>query len=191
MANTDWPSGLQPVRNRNGSHPEIVVMDCVSTVLYEGALAFMSSSGLVGMCSSSVISSTLAKDIVGVFAEAKPASTVGAEGSKSKVRVYIDPEQLYEIQFDDNSVTGVNGIINRVFPILTPAAGNALNRSTSELDGSAGAAAACASATAAEIFQPIAIVKGPRNGSDASASWTRVVGKLVPKAHIHRNNLGV
>jgi len=192
MANIDFPSGLQAVKNRNGSSSEISILDCVTTVLYAGALAFISSSGLVGMCSATTISSTLAKDIIGVFAEGKAAGAVSCEGSISKVQVYTDPEQLYMIQADTNDVSGLTDTIGRVFPIVAASAntGNATHvRSNSELDASAGASAAFVNTTNAEILHCVKIHKVI--GETSAASWRKLVVKLAPVAHIHRNNLGV
>lgn len=190
MANLDFPSGFRVVRNNNGSEPAVRVMDSVSTVIYEGALAFQSATGLVRMCTSSVISSALAKKIVGVFADSKAAGAAGAEGSISKMRVYVDPAQEYSIQLDDASVTGVSGTINRIFPVLAANTGNTTTlRSISELDASAGATAAMASASAAEIVQVLAYEKVI--GQDVTLANPRVIVRLVPKAHINNNNTGV
>jgi len=192
MANQDFPSGLMAVKNRNGSASEISILDCVTTVLYEGALAFISSTGLVGMCSATTITSTLARDIIGVFAQGKAAGAVSCEGSISKVMVYTDPEQLYVIQSDDDTTASLTSTIGKVFPVVAATAntGNAtFLRSNCELDGSHGAAAACLVTTNAEILHCIKIHKVI--GDTAAGSWRKLVVKLAPKAHIHRNNLGV
>ena len=192
MANLDFASGLSAVKNRNGSSPEISILDCVTTVLYEGALAFLSNTGLVGMAPASTITSAQAKDIIGVFAQGKAAGAVSCEGSISKVQVYTDPEQLYVIQSDDNTTASLTSTIGRVFPIVATQAGtgNATHvRSLAELDGSAGAAFSMDSGTNAEILQCIKIHKVI--GDTAAGSWRKLVVKIVPKSHIHRNDLGV
>ncbi len=192
MANQDFPSGLSAVKNRNGSAPEVSILDCVTTVLYEGALAFLSNTGLVGMAPATTITSAHAKDIIGVFAQGKAAGAVSCEGSISKVMVYTDPEQLYVIQSDDDTTASLTSTIGRVFPIVATQAstGNGTHvRSIAELDGSAGAAFAMDNGTNAEILHVIKIHKVI--GESASGSWRKLVVKLAPKAHIHRNNLGV
>lgn len=191
MANVDFPSGLQALRNRNGSMPEIMVMDCVTTVIYEGALAFASSTGLVRMCVSSVMSSTLAKKIVGVFANSKAAGAVGADGNIAKIRVYIDPEQEYLCQFDDGSATSLTSSINRIFSIVGVNTGNSTTlRSITEIDASTGAVTGLLLTNVnSQILQVMAFEKGINN--DYLGSNARVVVKLIPKAHIHRNNSGV
>ena len=190
MANLDFPSGLRVVRNNNGSEPEMRVMDCVSTVIYEGALAFQSATGLVRMCVSSALSSALAKKIVGVFADAKAAGAEGAEGSISKARVYVDPNQLFSCQFDDASVTGISGAINLIFPVVAVNSGNTTTlRSIIELDASLGVTAAMASASNAEILQILQYEKVI--GQDTTLANARVIVRLVPKAHINTNNSGV
>lgn len=191
MANVDAPSGLRALMNVNGSAPRVRVMDCVTTVIYQGALAFLSSTGLVGMCSSSVITSVLKRDIIGVFADAKAAGAQCAEGSKSKIRVYIDPEQLYVIQTDDNTVSALTDAIGRNFTPLAVNSGNSTTlQSICEADGDSGAASAASSA--AQTLLCVGVQKGP--GIDAlpsATSWTKLIVKIVPSAHVLVNNLGV
>jgi hypothetical protein len=186
MAQADFPRGLQALRNVNGSAPTVQALDCVTTVLYEGALAFMSSTGLVRMCTSSVMSSALAKTIVGVFAQGKAAGAASAEGSLSKVLVYTDPNQLYEIQTDDASVSTVAGSIGAVFPMVSGQAntGNATHvRSNMEIDGSGAAAAPMDNTTNAEIFQCVAIKKAIDDA--AASSWRKLVVRITPRANVY------
>jgi hypothetical protein len=169
-----------------------MALDCVTTVLYAGALAFQANTGLVGMCSATTISSTLAKNIVGVFAEGKAAGAEAAEGSKSKILVYTDPNQLYEIQSDDDTTSTITGTIGLIFPIVAAAAntGNAtLVRSNSEIDGDASAVTAMNNTTNAEILQVLQVKK--QIDDTATGSWRKFVVRLVPKAHMHNNNSGV
>jgi hypothetical protein len=191
MANIDFPSGLRPLINRNGSNPEVRVMNCVATVIYEGALAFLSSTGLVGMCSSSVITSVLKRDIVGVFAEGRAAGADGAEGVTNLIRVYTDPEQLYVIQTDDDTVSAVTDAIGRNFTPLAVNSGNSTTlRSICEIDGNTGAVSA--PRAVAQTLQCVGVQKGPEiDALPLSSSWTKLIVKIVPSAHIYRNNLGV
>lgn len=191
MAQLDFPSGLRALRNVNGSAPRVQVMDCVTTVLYDGALALLSSTGLVSMPTASTMTSALAKKIVGVFAQGKAAGAASCEGSKSKVLVYTDPQQLYEIQSDDATVSTLAKSIGGVFPLVATSAnaGNTTTlRSTSEIDGSAVAATVFSNTTNTEFLQCIAIKKVIDDV--ANASWRKLVVKISPKAHIYEAGLG-
>lgn len=188
MANVDFPSGFKALRNRNGSFPEIMVMDCVTTVLYDGALAFLSNTGLVQLMTSSVVSSTLAKRIAGVFANGKAAGAVGAEGSKSKIRVYTDPDQLYSIQTSTNALDTITEVIGVNVAVWNANGGNSTNvRSITELNGAEVSSVACGSATNAEICQILQVEKGIGNSLAASTSWTRFVVRLNGPAHLQRS----
>jgi len=190
MANVDFPSGLSPVRNRNGNAPGITVMDCVTTVLYEGALAFMSTTGLVGLNLSSVLSAVQAKKIVGVFANSKAAGAVGADGSISKIRVYSDPDQEYIGQFDDATAGAITSSIGRIFPVVGVAAGNSTTlRSIMELDASAGGVVSVVTSVNCSLLQVLAVSK--EIGNDLNSANARVICKLVPQAHMHRNGLAI
>ena len=191
MANVDFPSGLRPIRNQGGSSPQVIAMDSVSTVIYEGALAILSSDGTVSMNGADTVSSTDAVDIVGVFVQSKAASADGADGSRSKVLVNIDPEQLYVIQSDDDTLVSAANFVGRNFAVVEAASGNTTTlRSICELDGSSGASAANTYTTSAEILQVISEYSGKRIDGDLTSNGQFIV-KIVPATHIHRNNLGV
>ena len=189
MANIDFPSGLRPIRNVNGDFPPAESMDSVSTVLYKGQLAILSTTGLVGGPGTSIITSTIAKKCVGVFAEYKAAGAAGPDGSIAKSLVYSDPDQLYVIQSDDSTTSNLTTTIGRNFELTGMNAGDSLGNSTGEINGDTGTSITTSSV--AKVVQLVAVQKDINNVLAASTSWTDFVVKINPKFHIRANNLGV
>jgi hypothetical protein len=158
-------------------------MDCVTTIIYDNAPLFMSSTGLVGLASSSVLTSTLGKQFVGVAAGGKLAGA-----GRNKINVYTDPEQLYRIQSDDDTLGSATSYVHRNFGLLTPDAGNSTTvRSIAELDGSSGTSVTTIS-TQARILKVVS-ANTPIDGD--LTSWGKFVVKINPKFHIAVNNSGV
>ena len=189
MANIDFPSGLRPIRNNNGDFPVAATMDSVSTVLYKGQLAILSTTGIVGGPGTSIITSTIAKKCIGVFAEHKAAGAAGPDGNVAKALVYRDPDQLYVIQADDSSTSNLTTTIGRNFQLIGMNAGDSLGNSTGELDASTGTSITTSSV--ASMVKVVAVQKNIDNTLGASVSWTDFIVLINPKFHILANNGGV
>jgi TRAP-type uncharacterized transport system substrate-binding protein len=175
-----------PIRNQNGNAPVIRSLDCVSTVIYEGALLFMSTTGLVGMASSSIISSTMAKKIVGVAVQPKAAAAANV-----KVLANISPDQVFVMQTDDATVTAITDCVGRNFKLVAPAGGNSSTlRSICEIDGNTGTSIGT-SQTSAEIVKCIGVYKGLDNTLGAGNTWVALEVVILNKYHMLTNATGV
>lgn len=188
MANIDFPSGLRVIANPNGDAPRVQLMDCVSTVLYKGALALLSSTGLVSLMTSSVITSTLAKRIIGVFVEHKAAGAHSTDGGVSKTLVYTDPNQLYVIQSDDATLASPTNYVGRNFPLIGMSTGSTLGDSAGEIDGDAGSSATTSSVAC--VVKVIREYSGRALDGDLTANGKFIV-QINPKFHLLANNGGV
>lgn len=189
MPNIDFPSGLRAIRNPNGDYPVAVPMDSVSTVLYKGEPAILSSTGLVGMAGTSIITSAIAKRCIGVFAEYKAAGAAGPDGNIRKALVYADPDQLYVIQSDDSTTSNLTTTIGRNFAVTGANTGDSLGNSIVELDGSTGSSATTSSIAC--LVKVLAVQKNIDNTLAASTSWTDFIVRINPKFHLAVNNGGV
>jgi len=181
LANRDFPSGLRPLRNQNGSAPMVESLPCVTTVLYEGALLFLSGGavGKVQMYTSSVLITTgLGLQVIGVAAEPKAAGA-----SKTTVLVYTDPQQLYEIQSDDATVDSNSDALGLNFAVVAPNAGNATTgRSISELDGNSAGVVASTS-----VCRILHVINRKKEIGDAYGANVKLVVKLNKKFLLRLN----
>lgn len=188
MANIDFPSGLRAIKNPNGDAPRVQLMDCVSTVLYKGALALLSSTGLVSLMTSSVISSAMAKRIIGVFVDHKAAGAHSTDGGASKALVYTDPNQLYVIQSDDATLAAITDYVGRNFSLTGMMAGDSLGNSIGEISGASGSSATTSSV--ARVVKVISEYSGRALDGDLTANG-RFIVQINPKFHLLANNGGV
>lgn len=182
MANPDFRSGLSPLRNVNGSFPAVREMTCTTPVIYEGAPLLLSSDGTVAMATTSILTSTLAKRIVGVAQNGKLAGA-----GRTSVNVYVDPDQLWVIQSDDNSLNSIADFIGANFQVLNNNAGDSGTlRSQMEIDGSS-----ASSTTASSVAALLQVVDShiPIDG-DLTSNGKFVV-RINPKFHLAANNGGI
>lgn len=135
MANKDFPGGMVPVRNEHGTVPKLepfTVADSTEIFMYQ-PLA-VNGDGLV-----IPLTHHLAEDgkCIGVSSQYLSATATDRE-----IMVYSDPEQEYEMQSDDATLTGKGATIGRLFRINNIGSGNSTTgQSTAEIDGSSGASA--------------------------------------------------
>lgn len=194
MANRDTPMGLRALRDRNGSHPPVKTYDATTSVIFEGQLVLISSTGLVAGHPAAGIATT-SKKIVGVASHPKALTTTAQiAAGNSKVKVYIDPNQQYLVQSDDASLDSLTDYVGRNFKVILPAGGNTTTgQSTMELDGSTGTSAEVASSSSM-ILNVVEKHNRPDNvvttGGTASSNADFVV-RINPRWHFFANSTGV
>ncbi len=192
MANRDNPMGLRALRNPNGSHPPVRQYEAVTSVIYEGEVVLLSSTGLATPTTANLASTV--RNILGVAAAYKAlASTAGAK----KVQVYVDPDQLYVAQSDDASLDSRTDYIGRNFKLTADASGNTTTlQSIAEIDGSSGSSASFVG-TSADAAQPVQIVElfkqlGNAVGTTGTASSNAdFVVRILPRYHLFAGSKGV
>ena len=131
MANLDAPFGLRPAKSEYGTAPKMEEFAVKASVeIFEGQIVCVDATGEVLDFTTTLAD---AGDVIGVA-----SNYVSAAATRRKCFVYVDTNQLYEMQSDDATAI-VNG---RLYQILTPNAGNATTlQSISEIDGSTGTSA--------------------------------------------------
>lgn len=132
MANLDFPAGFVPVRPEYGAAPkveEFTVAD--TTLIYQYQPVIVNSDGLIAAATHHNL-----QDGQGIGVA---AHTVSSAASDRTILVYTDPEQEYEMQVDDATLTGAGEAIGRLFRITGIGSGNATTlQSIAEIDGSSG-----------------------------------------------------
>lgn len=134
MANIDSPFGLWPAKGTGGSTGPRVTEYTVGSGLRigKGSPLILEADGQV-----SIMETTAQSVIIGVAAH-----WVSSTGSGRVVKVFDDPDTIFEIQTDDNNTSTIADAIGANFSILTPAAVNGTTmRSIAEADGSSAAVA--------------------------------------------------
>lgn len=124
--------GLRLLRNANGDFPPVKDMKCSTVVAYEGQLVHQLSSGLADPMVSTDLSTAAGCKILGVCAAYKAAAA-------THIKIYRDRGQnVYAVQADDNSVTGLSHI-GENFAVLNAGLGSTVTgQSQAELDASTG-----------------------------------------------------
>jgi len=177
-SNIDAPHGFSPVRNVAGTAPQLNPYTvAASTTIYEGELVALNTSGLIVDGNDT---DALAGNLIGVAAHYQVAS--------GELLVYDDPEQLYAVQADDNSITNLAGYQHLMFDVVTwSGAQTTLLHSIDELDGSSGLTTV---GTDAATLRPLLCV-GKVNSADnaiggtTAESWTQFIVKIAPPCHLN------
>lgn len=176
MANTDFPFGLRAITNQAGTAPQMHEYTAATAgTLYEGQPVAINTTGQVVAYSGTP---TGGNRYLGVAVHHR-----GSSDTARTLLVYDDPEQEYEVQVDDNSVTLVGDLIGRNFSLTSISSGSGTTlQSKAEVDGSTGSTVAVTANTVHEV-------KGLRFSSDpqndlSAVSWQRIIVKFNPGAHI-------
>jgi hypothetical protein len=182
--------GMRALRDRNGAFPPVRQYDAVTSIITEGQLVFLSTTGLAQGVGTAALASTV-RNLIGVASHHKAlAATAGAR----KIQVYVDPHQLYVMQADDASLDSRTDYIGRNFQITLPSGKNTTNlQSIAEIDASTGTSASLVATTA----RPIQIVELWRQvgnaavtGGTASSNADFVV-RILPRYHLFAGSKGV
>ena len=174
MANTDTPLGLRPVTGgKAGTTPQLHEYTlATSTTIFQGTPVALDTSGLIV---AYLANTTDAQKLVGVASAHRTASQT--------ILVYDDPDQEFEIQSDDNSVTNAGSLRGVNFTMITPTSGNTTNlQSIAELDGSSGLAI-----NTGTTVRPLKGLRFSQEIQNDLTSFTniKVVVKFNPRNHIY------
>jgi hypothetical protein len=105
------------------------------------------------------------------------ANFVSSSGSGRTCMVYDDPNQVFEAQMDDNTVTTEADGLGACFKITDGAPNAVTGISTQEIDGDTEG-----SAGVLTCLQAVQLGQGIFNS--AADSWTRWQVKIVPNQHV-------
>lgn len=188
--------GLRALRNPNGSHPPVRQYEAATSVIFEGQVVLLSTTGLAGGSGASLASTV--RNVLGVAAAHKPLTTTAqiAAGT-SKVQVYVDPDQLFVAQSDDATLDSRTDYVGRNFKLVADQSGNTTTlQSIAEIDGSTGSSASFVgtSADAAQLVQIVELFKqvGNAAGTTGTASSNAdFVVRILPRYHLFAGSKGV
>jgi len=173
-SNIDLPFGLRAVENGvAGTVPRLRPYTVKAAVaIYEGDLVGMNTTGVITAYTATDADNG---DIVGVAAHHIAAGAVDRE-----LLVYDDPEQIYEVQANDDSLTIAGDYMFEYFDIVATTGNTTTLQSKHEIDDATGTNALAA----ANVVQVIGASLQPSNVISATASWAKFLVRIVPQAHI-------
>ena len=176
MANVDAPFGLRPIASPGGETSfamrEYEVAAAYATALYEGCLLMLTTDG-------TVILWTATNKTVGVAAQYRAGAATTAN---TTMLVYDDPDQLFLIQSDDNTLVDAGDIQTLAFGVSADSGRTnadgvaATGKSTMELDGASGS-------TASLTLLLYGIRPSRAIDDDVTLANNKVMVKIVPAAH--------
>jgi hypothetical protein len=179
MANLDAPFGLNAVRGEYNAAPRLETFTVASSVtVYQGMPVCLNSTG-------QIIAYTDAAAIAGLVIGVAAHPVLGAATTRD-LQVYTDPDQVYEIQADDNSLTAVANYLGGLFDITNPTSGNSTTlHSIAELDASSFSTVIINNTAAADL-RPLR-VEGVSKAinNETNVSWTNYLVRFAPPVH-HR-----
>ena len=182
MSNLDGAKGFSPLRNPYGNEIPVEEFTAAATnVIYPGQILYQNASGLVRVWTGTA---TGYQQLVGGAVGAKSAAD-----ADRKILCSHAPDQEYEVQTDDNSVTVVADCVGANFEGTNLSAVSAVRGiSLAELDGST-----ATTINQSTVIAPFRCIRVSRaiEGSDVSASWTRVVVRINAANHYLSANAGI
>lgn len=179
MANVDAPRGLRAIRGAHNSAPRLETFGVTAAIeIGEGQIVCLAATGLVVSYTDAL---ALAGGIIGVAAHYVAAAAVDRE-----LQIYTDPDQVYEIQADDATITNVAAFRGAFFDVVNPASVNTtLQTSITELDGDSAAANVGTATGALTPLRCEGIARGIQNElSTSGVSWTKFKVVIAPPCHI-------
>lgn len=176
-SNVDAPRGLRAVRGKSNAAPQLETFEATAAIeIGEGQIVCLAATGLLVSYTDAL---ALAGGVIGVAAHYLAAAAVA--GSAREVQVYTDPDQVYEVQADDSTITDVAGFRGAFFDVLNPISINTtLETSLTELDGSSASANVGTSTGNLRPLRCDGIARGIENHLGASISWTKFKVVLAP-----------
>lgn len=175
--NINAPMGLRAVRGEYNSAPKLETFTAaVGQTFYEGQIVCISASGVLMPYTDA---RALAGGIIGVIAHYMPSSATDRE-----CQVYSDPNQVFEIQADDSSISAVSGYRGALFDVVNPTTGNTTTlQSKTELDASS---ATVMAGTNAATLRPLRVENVSKQIDNVqNVSFTRYLVRFIPPVH-HR-----
>lgn len=180
-SNLDIPFGFRAVENGvAGTVPRLRPYTVgASIAIYEGDLVVFNATASTVKAYTATAAD--AGDVIGVAAHPMTAAQ-----SDRTLLVYDDPEQIYEAQVDDVSVTALAGYLFKYFDIVNTSGNTTTLQSKQEIDGNTGTDVL----GAGSVVQAVGASLDPRNVISASSSWPRLLVRIVPQAHIRSASAG-
>ena len=185
MANIDAPRGLRPIRGEYNSAPKLeTFLSKDGDIVGEGQIVCIAATGRVISYTSAL---GVAGNVIGVAAHYVAAASTATGPVTRELQVYTDPNQLYEIQADDATITNIAACIGAFFSVVNPVAQNVtLETSLMELNGSSAAANV---GTGADTITPLRVDSVGKNIQNellaAGTSWTKFNVRIASQVH-HR-----
>lgn len=174
MANLDAPLGFSPVKNRLGTTVPVEVFNLVgSDNCAPGTVVYLSDAGVVVPYTGTATGRT---QLLGVT-----LGYVSTSQTDRAVLVTVDPEQEYEVQVDDNSLTALTDMLGANFAGTNLAVVHTtLIQSRGEIDGNTGT-----SINNSTTIRPFKALRFSRTvDDDQTQSFTRIIVKINPTNHI-------
>ncbi len=181
MANLDAPMGFNPIRNPHGNTvPSDPYTVTASQAVAPGTIVYMTDAGTIQAYTGTTTGRT---NILGAT-----LGSVAAAATDRVVEVANSPEQEYEVQTDDNSVTLVTDGLHANFAGTNLATVNTtLIQSRGEIDGSS-----ATSVNNSTTVAPFRMLRFSRAADDvATQSYNNVVVKINSLNHINGTGSGV
>lgn len=183
MANIDAPFGLRALLNQAGTAPDImeVEADAGGSSIGEGSLVYIIAGTGTDNEVVDIWDGTTDVPILGAAVHQR------ATGDTTRtLLVYSDPEQRYEVQVDDGTITHASDLVGSHFTVTTPTGINSnTQQSTTELTGASGQAAADAD----NVLLGVRLSRDPE--VDYTTANPTVVVKIAHSRHIFGSDGGV
>lgn len=169
--NRNAPRGFVPIKNRGGTIPRIGTYTvAAATTVYQGNLLAINASGLLITGSHTLC---ITGQIIGAAA--------GYATAAQECKVYDDPEQLFELQADDNTVTTVAAAVGALYRLVLTTGNTTTLQSKHQIDASTGAAVTGSGATTVTPIRIEGLV--PTIGNSITSSYSRWAVRIIPGVH--------
>lgn len=176
MANNNAPFGLRPVSNPAGTAPWVITFKAdTGRAIYQGQLVNLITGG-AGTADKveGWDGSTGTSLKAGVAAHYRATAD-----SNRDIAVYVDPNQEYEIQVDDDTLADNADFVGVLFGVVNGEVGSTNTlQSSGELNGDSGTAT---------FNNASAFLQGIRKVTDSEVDYTtanpRVIVKIHPAGH--------
>lgn len=175
MANTDAPNGMRAVKAKYGTAPQRrKYLVKASTEIFEGAPVCFNTTGNIVAYTTTL---ALAGQVAGVADE-----YVSSTRTDRSIFVLDDPEQLFEMQSDDATLTVLTDYQGKLFVFTNATTGHStLLHSKAEIDGSTGTSVL---GTAATNISPLQIQKeSDQVGNTKKILHSRYHVRFMPQVH--------
>jgi len=180
--NLDAPMGFRALENGvAGVVPRLRKYTvAASTAIYEGDIVALNASGLVIAYTTT---DAIGGDLIGVAAHHVPSGGAGPS-SDLGIHVYDDPEQIFEVQANDDSLTVHVDYAFKMFGVVKTTGNTTTLQSKHELNDATGGAIFGTNTTTVRPIQVIAKSTNPTNTVSATASWAKFNVKIHQNAHL-------
>jgi len=181
MANLDAPMGFNPVRNPHGATiPSDPYTVTASQAVAPGTIVYLTDAGTIQAYTGTTTGRT---NILGAA-----IGSVAAAATDRVVEVANSPEQEYEVQSDDASITALTDMLGANFAGTNLATVHTtLIQSRGEIDGSSGT-----SVNNSTTIRPFRALRFSRvTDEDTTVSYPSVVVKINSLNHIMATGSGV